>query len=481
MRIPVPTSRAGQKSRLSAWDFFWACACPGLALLLRDAQIVANADWTAVKIYWAIATTSTVVALFVFRIHEEMAHYFSIHNTVDIARAVVLAELLTCMALFLVTRLDGIPRSTPLIHGLLLASTLVGTRILVAIVQGDDKSAEAHFRCGRTIVIGANRFASFFIKLLNAYSPKQQRVIGVLDERPAMAGRSICGARILGTPQHLDAIIDEFLVHGVRTEHVIVAGESDVLSPEAAREIERVCGERRIELSYLPRMIGVPGLQILDDDLDRAAAGLPPPYAVPSYFVLKRCIDVVASLLLLILFVPLLAVVALLVLIDVGAPVLFWQRRLGRNGSAFLLYKFRTLRAPFDRNGLPIPETARLSATGRFLRVTRLDEWPQLLNVLTGDMSLIGPRPLLPEDQPENSSVRLCVRPGITGWAQVHGGKLVTPEQKQQLDEWYVRNASLTTDLQIALKTIRLVLNVSSSSDEAKADLEQVRSRMIVG
>jgi lipopolysaccharide/colanic/teichoic acid biosynthesis glycosyltransferase len=482
MQIPVPTSRAGRKSHLSGWDLLWALVCPALALYLRDAQILTNADLGAVTTFWVISTASTLVALFVFRIHEEMAHYFSIHNTVDIARAVVLAELLTCMALFVLTRLDGIPRSTPLIHGLLLASTLVGTRILIAIIQGEDKSIEGHFRCGRTILIGANRFASFFIKMLNAYSPNQQRVMGVLDERPGMVGRSICGVRILGLPQHLESIIDEFLVHGVRTEHVIIAGEANLLSYDAAREVERVCNDRGIELSFLPRMIGLHGAQpaAADFDVDRDVAIDPTPSPVPAYFALKRCLDVVASLLMLIALLPLIAVVALLVLLDVGTPILFWQRRLGRNGRSFLVYKFRTLRAPFDRQGRPVPDEARLSATGRFLRLTRLDELPQLLNVMTGEMSLIGPRPLLPEDQPENSSLRLSVRPGITGWAQVNGGKLVTREEKQKLDEWYIRNASFTTDLRILIMTVRVVLRTSETSDEAKADVEQVQTRNVV-
>ena len=92
------------------------------------------------------------------------------------------------------------------------------------------------------------------------------------------------------------------------------------------------------------------------------------------------------------------------------------------------------------------------------LRLVRLDELPQLLNVLIGDMSLIGPRPLLPRDQPPNAAVRLSVRPGITGWAQVHGGTLLTPEEKNVLDEWYVRNASLWIDLTIAVKTIGILL-----------------------
>ena len=125
------------------------------------------------------------------------------------------------------------------------------------------------------------------------------------------------------------------------------------------------------------------------------------------------------------------------------------------------------MRPPFNWRGEPIPPSQRLSRIGHLLRDTSLDELPQLLNVLVGDMSLIGPRPLLPEDQPANAAVRLIVRPGITGWAQVNGGKLVTPEEKEKLDVWYIRNCSIWLDLKIIFKTLRIVLVGASRSNEA--------------
>jgi lipopolysaccharide/colanic/teichoic acid biosynthesis glycosyltransferase len=178
-----------------------------------------------------------------------------------------------------------------------------------------------------------------------------------------------------------------------------------------------------------------------------------------------------------VLFFPLLVLAGVLVLLDVGPPIFFWQERLGRKGRPFLIYKFRTLKAPFDSTGQPRSDSRRPSAVGRFLRATRLDEVPQLLNVLFGEMSLIGPRPLLPEDQPSKTSLRLSVRPGISGWAQVNGAKLVTKDEKEKLDEWYVRNASLWLDLRIAMMTINLLLRGRVSSQEISADTEQVQSK----
>jgi lipopolysaccharide/colanic/teichoic acid biosynthesis glycosyltransferase len=180
---------------------------------------------------------------------------------------------------------------------------------------------------------------------------------------------------------------------------------------------------------------------------------------------------------LIVLLFPVLVAASLLVLWDVGRPLSFWQERVGWKGRTFLIYKFRTLRAPFDSSGRFEPTDRQPTAIGRLLRATRIDELPQLLNVLLGDMSLIGPRPLLPEDQPANSQMRLSVRPGITGWAQVNGAKLLSTERKVQLDEWYVRNASLLLDLRITLMTVAMMIQSRMQSEEALADSEQVQSK----
>jgi lipopolysaccharide/colanic/teichoic acid biosynthesis glycosyltransferase len=195
-----------------------------------------------------------------------------------------------------------------------------------------------------------------------------------------------------------------------------------------------------------------------------------PPFPLSSYFGVKRVLDFIFALALIVGLLPLFLCASALVLIDVGTPLLFWQRRLGQGGRWFQIYKFRTMQTPFDRLGESLPENRRLSIIGHLLRKTGLDELPQLLNVLVGDMSLIGPRPLLPHDQPANPTTRLMVRPGITGWAQVNGGKQITSVEKDQLDEWYIRNASLLLDLRIFLLTFRYVF--AGDRLEAKLRIE---------
>ncbi len=176
------------------------------------------------------------------------------------------------------------------------------------------------------------------------------------------------------------------------------------------------------------------------------------------YWQVRRALDIFAAIVLIVALAPLTCLVAALVAFDVGLPLTFWQQRPGAGGRPFRLRKFRTMAAAHDGTGRRAPDEDRLSAIGRFLRHTRLDELPQLFNILTGEMSFVGPRPLLPVDQPSAMSARLLVRPGLTGWAQVKGGREISAADKAALDIWYVRNASFILDLEIVLKTVPLLL-----------------------
>jgi lipopolysaccharide/colanic/teichoic acid biosynthesis glycosyltransferase len=193
----------------------------------------------------------------------------------------------------------------------------------------------------------------------------------------------------------------------------------------------------------------------------------------------KRIIDTFTVAILMLMLLPLLVLAAIIVVLDVGSPVLFWQQRIGRGGRELQIYKLRTLRPPFDRKGQRIPDEKRLSWIGRLLRQTRIDELPQLLNVLVGDMSLIGPRPLLPQDQPPNPAVRLTVRPGLTGWAQVNGGASLSATEKDALDFWYVCNASPSLDLRILGMTLLSLLRGDRRSENALAQAESLRAQRL--
>ncbi|MEE1920018.1 sugar transferase [Pseudomonas asiatica] len=192
--------------------------------------------------------------------------------------------------------------------------------------------------------------------------------------------------------------------------------------------------------------------------------------------MLKRLFDIAASACGLLLLAPIYLVIAWLIHRKLGAPVMFRQRRPGLNGKPFEMVKFRTMRDAVDANGNPLPDSKRMTAFGSFLRSASLDELPELWNVLKGDMSLVGPRPLLMEYLPLYSTEqyrRHEVRPGVTGWAQVNGRNALSWEEKFRLDVWYVDNQSLWLDLKIIFLTIKKVL----ARDGISADGEVTMSR----
>ncbi len=176
---------------------------------------------------------------------------------------------------------------------------------------------------------------------------------------------------------------------------------------------------------------------------------------------MKRVFDIVASFSALVLFAPVIAVVALLVRRNLGSPVLFRQMRPGLHGAPFQMCKFRTMRDGVDKAGNLLPDAERLTKFGRFLRSSSLDELPGLWNVLKGEMSLVGPRPLLMEYLPLYSvgqARRHEVRPGVTGWAQVNGRNALNWDEKFALDVWYVDNRTLLLDIKILWMTLRKVV-----------------------
>lgn len=175
----------------------------------------------------------------------------------------------------------------------------------------------------------------------------------------------------------------------------------------------------------------------------------------------KRALDLLLASLAIAILSPLLLAVAVLVRILLGKPVLFRQRRPGLHGLPFTCVKFRTMKETRDPAGNLLPDADRLTGVGSFLRRTSLDELPELWNVLRGDMSLVGPRPLLPAYLPRYTAFqqqRHDVRPGITGWAQVNGRNALSWEQKFELDVWYVGHRSLALDLKILWLTVLIVL-----------------------
>ena len=186
----------------------------------------------------------------------------------------------------------------------------------------------------------------------------------------------------------------------------------------------------------------------------------------------KPLLDRILSLLALIVLSPILAIVASQVRTKLGAPILFSQERPGKDGKIFRIYKFRTMTDERDADGNLLPDEDRLVPFGKFLRSTSLDELPELLNILRGDMSIVGPRPLLVrylDLYSERQARRHDVRPGLTGWAQVNGRNAISWQDKFNLDVWYVDHLSLLLDIRIILMTLLKVVRREGISEEGQA------------
>ena len=190
----------------------------------------------------------------------------------------------------------------------------------------------------------------------------------------------------------------------------------------------------------------------------------------------KRLLDFVIVLCVLLVIWPVLLVIAVwLHFANKGAGAFFTQERPGKDGKLFKVIKFKSMTDERDEDGQLLPDAERLTAVGRFIRSTSLDELPQLLNVLKGDMALIGPRPLLPQYLPlysKEQARRHEVRPGITGWAQVHGRNAISWTEKFKLDVWYVDHVSLRVDLEVVFLTIKKVLKREGITQEGQATME---------
>jgi lipopolysaccharide/colanic/teichoic acid biosynthesis glycosyltransferase len=452
-------------------DAVWVTVAPFVALALRDDALLRfdlrSAGSLEVYQYALITIACALPAVALFRLGDGLSRDFAFSDLWAVLAAAGVAASASAAFAFTINRLDYIPRSTPLIYAIVLLAGLVGGRVASRALASASPRGEAdgddclRARARRVIVVGVDRFATLAIKLVEAQAPRAVEVVGALDPSGRFVGRAVNGVRIVGALADLRPLVDEYAEHGVKIEEVWVSDGAAFLPPDARRALFAACDAIGLRCASLSRALNLVPVRPV-----AAPSGAPAP-AAPRYFRLKRPLEAVGAALLLALLAPAAAIVAATVAFDVGAPVVFWQERVGREGRRFLLYKFRTYQAPFDRAGRAVPREARMSKVGALVRRSRLDEIPQLWNVLRGEMSLIGPRPLLPVDQPEDARTRLMVRPGVTGWAQVNGATLVTAEEKDALDAWYIHHASPALDLRIALKTAAYLVRGERKDDAA--------------
>lgn len=438
-----------------------------LAIWLRDDLLLTTERLILAGPYLGFTLATAVLVLPVFGVNRGIWRYSELQSYLRIALSSLVIVICAVAVTFGYNRLDGVPRSLPILQGLVVISLLVGSRILRRLQQSMRATRPAgaqmpllHGGAETVLVVGLTRLADLYLRSVVEFAPKRIRVAGLLGKKDHHVGAHVHNHAILGLPENAAEIVRDLEVHGVVVDRIVVATDFKSLSPIAQQALLQLESSTSVKLELLFEQLGLEEPQMpssyrsafhfSDTDIEAIERR--------AYWKLKRAIDFVAAAVVILLTLPIMAFVALLVAIDVGAPVFFAQQRPGRYGMPFRVYKFRTMAAAHDRQGHRVPDTKRTSMIGSFLRRSRCDELPQLFSILAGDMSFVGPRPLLPIDQPPEFAARLLVTPGLTGWAQINGGRDVTAADKAALDVWYVQNASLMLDLRIMLRTVPMVL-----------------------
>ncbi len=445
----VPSSQDRLLRRVLVYDLLVALVAPLAAFFMRQPSLFVGQQAAATYLYVLAAFLTTVVVMMVFDFGRGLTRFAEARDLIEILRVSAVATGVTAIFVFTFQRLEDVPRSLPVIHLAVLA-------LLLSLGRAVPTWRHARRHRARTtalhdpenvLVIGVNALSTFYFRMVDSFAGGRISVVGVLDDAKAFRGRAIAGRRVFGDTASLERLVAEFRVHGVNITKII--DTRDLVDAEADPLLS-LCASSGLKYCFLRGELGI------DAHFDDAATT---PIAVVerfghSYLGLKRLMDLAVGVPLLLASLPVIAIVGLALLLDIGWPIFFWQRRVGRGGMPFLIYKLRTFKKPFDRHGNPIAEDQRRSSVGVLLRRFRLDEILQVWNIITGEMSFIGPRPLLPEDQPPNSLHRLKVRPGITGWAQIHGGALVGAIEKGKLDDEYVDKLSLGLDVRILAGTL---------------------------
>ncbi len=463
-----------------------------LAILIREGSgfPLANAGTQQALPALLLATAfSAVLSISMLGGSRSFWRYPSYSDLVKLAAIAGLVSIFTTALMFSYNRLTDIPRSLPFLQVLTilillcLARATARTNMLyrrsrrLAVAPALDGSHSP--AATAVLVVGINSVSNAFISATAEFAHGRLNVVGLISTKDRHVGRVFHGMQVLATVNELGRALDELTVRGVTVGRVAICVPFNSLTDEAQSAL--IEAQRSSKLS----------LQLVADDLGFGQPAVSAP-ATPKqsfsfepatidgllrrpYWRFKRAIDVVAASVMLIIGIPFLLLGACAVGVSLGMPVAFWQQRPGRGGRPFKVYKLRTMRERVTHDGYRRSDAERQSLVGNLLRRFRIDELPQIWNILVGDMSFIGPRPLLPVDQSQAHRARLLVRPGMTGWAQVVGGRIVSVDDKAALDVWYIRNASLKLDCEIIARTIVIIIRGERSHpiliDKAWADL----------
>ena len=506
-------------------DLVIVAAATLFALLLRENFTLTAELFYGILPYLAITVVVAAPVLMVFGLNRGIWRLSATPDYSRVIMAVTVIVLVSVVVGFAFNRHAGVPRSLPFMQAIIMAFAMIGIRAMIRARHSWRRRNKAtattlpaiHGQQEDVLVIGINRITDLYLQSVAEFGAGRIGVAGLLGRSDKHKGRLVQQHNVLGTPEDVIKVLQDLELHGVFVAQIVLTTAFSKLSAEARSALLELDKSTNIRLYFFAELLGLdsdPGAEA-KRQMPKAAERLQDGYedehsdggvgtgdntlkiesrpaasgaakqqpdgdvafviapeqmaamSVRPFWQLKRFLDAVIAAALIILLSPLLLVVALLVAIDLGLPVVFWQQRPGLGGRPFRLYKMRSMAASHDEQGRRVPDELRSSFIGRLLRRTRLDELPQLWNIFIGDMSFVGPRPLLSVDQPCEYAARLFVRPGLTGWAQVQGGRKVSADNKAALDVWYLCNASVLLDLQIIARTIPMLFWGEQENEQA--------------
>ena len=454
---------------------------PFLAILLRNDFFLNPEEVEGTKVYVAISFLTSVVFFVLFSMQRELRQYTSLSDIIRVSVAVTASVIVTTFIVFVINRHIGVARSVPLIHFLILLFALLGSRAIMRSLHKGRQGESAEFGANakspqeHVMIVGVNMLAEFYTTAVRKILDDAVEIVGIVSNDISSHGKRLGAHPVLGHVKYLPHFLQEFAVRGINVTKIVVCIPADEIPLESQNVLSRLEKSGHVKVEYIDNMLGlvkkpdVEDAQLTFHDIIPATPNAEPelPIHLSTYHKVKRGIDLAIVVPMALVSSPIMAALAIINRLGIGNPVLFWQERPGRMGRKFKVYKFRTMLTPYDENGHRIPDELRQTGLTRFVRRTRLDELPQLYNILSGDMSLIGPRPLLPKDQPRGSKARLMIPPGVTGWAQVNGGEALTRNEKLAMDVWYVQHAGVWLDFKIILSTLRVIIKGDQRNDEA--------------
>lgn len=465
--------RFRRRDRFSIAEVGIAFFSPILAIVLRGIDVNGRGILTPLLVYCCAAAIVGSLTLIYVNISKSPSGFVSTVDLIKTFKAALAAAVGGVIATYFATHMQYIPRYVPVIHfflffGLITVLNIWRARQHLPAAKSLLNSGAGPHLYENQLLLGCGPMSVHYAALIDELPDARTKIVGIVSICGDLVGSTLGNRTVLGPVGNIEEIWSEFKNHGVDIHRIVIAAADLRYQQQALDAVAPHCEAHGIKLSLLSDLIGTSTRNAYFQSSEKINSrdveigDMTQPVVRNPYLIQRQRYEWIIALLLVGIASPFLILIGLISYFDVGRPIIFWQQRVGKWGEMITVHKFRTL----PHKGM-VPNDAERAPSwiGRFLQATRLDELPQLFDIIEGRLSFIGPRPLLPHDLPAETGARESVLPGVTGWAQVHGGKSITADEKIALDDWYLRNASLWLDLFILGKTLRVALRGQEKRD----------------